>query len=164
MNPEDCRVVALDNSALTHWIMAKPGEESLHKDARSFVSDLLKRKGTVLIPSVVLFEACKVAPSAERREALIQSIAAQFEICPFNLKAAARAAAIYRERVEKGIAASPDMDKIVLSADMMVQATALAFNAEFLVTYERRLERWRKDTMEAGPFPVARKGLFDATE
>jgi len=80
-----------------------------------------------------------------------------FIIVPYDLQAAARFAALWKEREERNIIEKLKVDfeatRTQLRADCMIVATALAQNASCIYSHDRRLKAFAGDSIHVYKLP-----------
>ena len=134
----------LDNHILIWGIrgVAAVGQEIMVRRARALMKELEKNKVDILVPAVVVSEFLAGVPKSQHTE-LLRVLNRRFELPPFDVRAAAVAAEVWREIASR----NPDLraqiqetfpgtQRSKIKADIQILATALVRKADVLYTHD----------------------------
>lgn len=153
--------VCLDNNILIWGIrgIASLGQESMIGRAKVLLKELDDENAEVLIPAVVVAEFLTGVPKDQHVE-LLNVLNRRFQVPPFDVRAAAVAAALSRDFAERkpplreSIQAEvPGILSVKIKADVQILATAIARRADVLYTHDRSLIKMATGLLEVRELP-----------
>jgi hypothetical protein len=156
-------LVCLDTQVLIWGVQerAKSGQEEMIQRAKYLFSEFTQAKTKVLIPSIAVGEFLLGIPSNIHGVFLSKLGEGGFIIAPYDLQAAARFAALWKEREERNIIEKLKMDfeatRTQLRADCMIVATALAQNSSCIYSHDRRLRAFAGDAIHVYDLPTEQR-------
>jgi predicted nucleic acid-binding protein len=153
--------VCLDNHILIWGIrgISSVGQESMILRAKALLKDLDDENAEVLVPAVVVAEFLTGVPKDQHVE-LLNVLNRRFQVPPFDVRAAAAAAALFRDFAERTPtlreqlhAELPEISSVKIKADVQILATALARRADLLYTHDRSLIKMAAGLIEVRELP-----------
>lgn len=153
----------LDNHILIWGIrgVAEVGQEVMIRRAKALISELEAQEADVLVPAVVVSEFLAGVPKSQHTE-LLKVLNRRFQLPPFDVRAAAVAAGLWRDAAERNPhlrdqirEAFPETSRTKIKADIQILATALARNADILYTHDGALRMMAEGLMEVRGLPPA---------
>lgn len=155
--------VCLDNHILIWGIRAAAtrGQESMIVRAKALIEDLDRNDAEILVPAVVIAEFLAGAPKEQHAE-LLNVLHRRFQLPPFDVRAAAVAAGLWRDFAERNSAwreqirtEFPGIQNVKIKADVQILATALARGAETLYTQDGPLTTLATGLIQVRELPPA---------
>jgi predicted nucleic acid-binding protein len=159
----------LDNHILIWAVrgISTPGQESMIPRAAALLVDLDEANADILVPSVVVAEFLAGAPKETHTE-LLNVLNARFQLPPFDVRAAAVAAGLWRdyaarnpnlrERLKEEF---PGTKSVKIKADVQILATAIARSASVLYTHDGTLRAIADGLIEVRELPPPRPHQAD---
>lgn len=125
-----------DTNIISHYLNINPKESNQHRLSLALSDYLLKEKYKILVPTVAIFELLQCNKSVEAEEKLNDLIGRTFLFADFNYAAASLAYSIrggipFRQFIN---AINPYKPKEEIKVDLMVFATAIAFNVGLIIS------------------------------
>jgi len=156
--------ICLDNHILIWGVrgISTPGQEVMISRATTLLEELDENDVDILVPAVVVSEFLAGVPK-ERHTELLNVLNGRFQLPPFDVRAAAVAAAIWRDSAardpnlrERVREAFPETKSAKIKADVQILATALARNADVLYTHDGPLRTIADGLIEVRELPQPR--------
>lgn len=153
----------LDNHILIWGIrgVAEIGQEIMIRRAKALFDELEDQDAEILVPTVVVSEFLAGVPKSEHEE-LLRVLDRRFQLPPFDVRAAAVAARVWRDAAERNPhlrdqirEAFPGTSKVKIKADIQILATSLARNADVLYTHDGALRMMGEGLIEVRGLPPA---------
>mgnify|MGYP000948845312 CR=1 FL=1 len=130
-----------DTNIISHYLNIKPTEADKHRLSLALSAHLQKEQYKILVPTVAVFELLQCNKSVEAAEKLNYLIGRTFLFADFNYAAASLAYSIrdgipFRQYIN---AINPNKPKEKIKVDLMVFATAIAFNVGLIISDDHDL-------------------------
>jgi predicted nucleic acid-binding protein len=151
----------LDNHILIWAIrgVAEVGQETMIRRAKLLLEELEKEQADIVIPAVVVSEFLTGVPKPQHTE-LLRVLSRRFQLPPFDVRAAAVAATIWRDNAEKNPELReqiretfPGVERAKIKADIQIIATCVARNVDVLFSHDGPLRTLAKGTIEVRELP-----------
>lgn len=138
--------------------VASPDQENMIPKAEGLIAECNEKKHQIIIPALVLGELLMAIPP-EEHSGFLSLISRKLRIIPFDAKAAAIFAKMWRNWADKkkyfdtldGNHASREKIKI----DYMIAATAKANNAECIYSEDPLMKKFAEDYIRVENLPAA---------
>ena len=150
--------ICLDTHVLIWAIKeeASPGQEAMVPIAKRFLRKLEEDKALIIIPSVVIAELLMSVPP-QYHAMTINLFQKGYVVSPFDIQSSAHFARIWRAQEEKKIIAellnNHQAKRQELKADCMIVATAVAKNAEIIISHDKKLKIFAGDHIPVSEIP-----------
>lgn len=153
----------LDNHILIWGIrgVAEVGQEVMIRRAKALIAELEEQEDDILVPAVVVSEFLAGVPKSQHTE-LLKVLSRRFQLPPFDVRAAAVAAGLWRDAAERNPhlrdqirEAFPDTPRVRIKADIQILGTALARNADVLYTNDGALRMIAEGLIDVRGLPPA---------
>lgn len=141
------------------------GQEHMIPLVRNFLDELSASGATVILPAIAVGESIVHMESDAIRQEFVQQLKESFLIVPFDEKAAVEFARVWNElyadgTVEEMREKDPCYSRNKLKADVLITATAIAYEARYMVTHDPGLQKTCSKWMR--PIPIeAGRFMFD---
>lgn len=152
------KLVCLDNHILIWGIResATSGQERMVHRAKAFIDDCFSNGTQLVIPSVVMGEMLTDIPAREH-QLVINLMVKGFFLAPYDIKAAAVFAKVWKENKDSGLTQSIRNELMAtrqeLKADAMIVATAISLNCEAIYSYDEKLARFAGNRIPVRKMP-----------
>jgi predicted nucleic acid-binding protein len=152
------KLVCIDNHALVWGVReyAGEGQEQMVPRTKAFFEWCKSNKIMIMVPSIVLGELL-TAIEPEHHSMIINLLGNGFDIPPYDAKAAALFATLWREKKNSGLVSQIREDlqatRQELKADCMIVATAISRNAEIIYSHDKKLKGFAKGSIEVREIP-----------
>jgi predicted nucleic acid-binding protein len=136
--------ICLDTHVLIWGIkeQAEPGQEAMIPRAKTYFAHLQKNSAQVLLPAIVVAELLMRIPP-ELHSTVTNLMHGSFHVAPFDVKAAMTFSRIWQSKRDspemKSLLADPKVKREELKADCMIVATAVAQEADSIVSHDKKL-------------------------
>lgn len=149
------RSVCLDTHVLIWGVkeQATPGQERMIPRAKAFLSE---PETVFVIPAVGVAELLMPVPS-ELHAMTLNLLRGGFAIAPYDTKAAALFAKLWRERTDDGVIEQLKSDgetKTKIKVDGQIVATAIAQGVAYIVSHDGGLKKFAGDAIEVRELPT----------
>jgi predicted nucleic acid-binding protein len=153
--------VCLDNHILIWGIrgVSTEGQETMIGRAKAFLDELDAEQAEILVPAVVVSEFL-AGVAKEQHTELLNVLNRRFQIPPFDARAAAVAAGLWRDAAERNPdlreqirEAFPGTTRVKIKADIQILATAISRKAEVLYTHDGPLSTAADGWLEVRSLP-----------
>ncbi|MCG8053973.1 MAG: PIN domain-containing protein [Candidatus Thiodiazotropha endolucinida] len=153
------KLVCIDSHVLVWGVRehAEEGQEAMIYRTKAFFDWCKSNKTTIMIPAVVVGEVL-TAIESNHHPMIINLLETGFDIPPYDAKAAALFARLWREKKDSGLVGEIQNElhatRQELKADCMIVATAIAKNAEVLYSHDAKLKRFANGNIDVREIPV----------
>ncbi len=152
------KLVCIDNHALIWGIreVFDEGQEEMVPRTKAFFEWCKSNKTMIMVPSIVVGELL-TAIEPKDHLMVINLLENGFDVPPYDAKAAALFAKLWREKKNSGvlleIREELQATRQELKADCMIVATAITRNAEVIYSHDRKLKRFANGNIEVREIP-----------
>lgn len=153
------KLVCVDSHVLVWGIRehAEEGQEVMIHRTKAFFDWCKSNKTTIMVPSVVVGELL-TAIEPNHHPMIVNLLETGFDIPPYDAKAAALFARLWREKKDSGLVGEIQKElqatRQELKADCMIVATAIARNAEVLYSHDAKLKRFANGNIDVREIPA----------
>jgi predicted nucleic acid-binding protein len=155
------KLVCIDNHALIWGIreVADKGQEAMIPRTKAFFDWCRLNNTMIMVPSIVIGEML-TAIEPKHHSMILNLLGSGFDIPPYDAKAAALFAKLWREKKDSGlvneIRDNLKATRQELKADCMIVATAISRKAEVIYSHDKKLKSFANgniDVIEIPKFP-----------
>ena len=153
------KLVCVDSHIIIWGIRehAEEGQEVMIHRTKAFFDWCKSNKTTIMVPAVVVGELL-TAIEPNHHTMVVNLLETGFDIPPYDAKAAALFARLWREKKNSGLVIEIQNEmqatRQELKADCMIVAIAISRNAEVLYSHDAKLKRFANGNIEVREIPA----------